>query len=689
MAISSEDTESAAVASIRAANAAANAAVTGTSSGSSANNSEGGGGGSGQVSTYQENGNTHVVEDYTSQGGNKYDTVISGFQGGYSGSGFLNEAASAMNDKSVRAGILAEANNSPEKAAELEKAGIISITKPSAPAGISPGPFNSPSILKRNNDVAPEYLPMTGEDFAQVPPGAYNIRKERTPAGDVVLWDAPDQKYPDAFKRQNNISNFYSSWRERAEESYNSIVLGILNPVKRIPQAVGDFILGGAEMAVTFGNIGQTAIESKGEIFKDMAANVPRAAEAVPGQLLEQFTNPFSKYGLLEGGLYNAGQIATMAVLYKGTGADKSIKTPGDNLNSVRPSGEILNDIVKTGGQKISDIAKTEYGMAPQKGAYTQGAGYNIPDSTRVRSISDITNAKESKATMEQESTWRHAPDTSEIKYFDDEVTNQARQAAKKESMAVTRSKNVLSTFPIDFLKNDQASASLLLLQEKPAVRNVVFREEDFLHGRNGYNQLKAEELGYIKTENQASFGAGGKGYHNPTQDYIEGSYVEDFMRGQIKVTPSRVGKSFMPITSNRIGVGTNTRSGIKNPIKDIAGIRNEIKIGQDKEIRIREMPGLEYRTGQRQQINELTLLETVTLQETKTPQKGADLFRDDMNEPPRNIIKKPPKDFIIKPRKSKEARRPAPDFFRTRRDNPIAEPDFMFTEKKKKKRRR
>jgi len=58
-------------------------------------------GDAGVISTYtDEQGNVHVVEDYSGQGGGKYDTVVSGFKGGYSGSGF----------ESMGAGVLASSN---------------------------------------------------------------------------------------------------------------------------------------------------------------------------------------------------------------------------------------------------------------------------------------------------------------------------------------------------------------------------------------------------------------------------------------------------------------------------------------------------------------------------------------------------------------------------------------------------
>ena len=85
----------------------------------------------GTVSTYTDaQGNVHVVEDYTSQGGGRYDTVVSGFKGGYAGSGFQRQAATVMSEPSIQAGILTEARASEKKALELEKAGIIEIRKP-------------------------------------------------------------------------------------------------------------------------------------------------------------------------------------------------------------------------------------------------------------------------------------------------------------------------------------------------------------------------------------------------------------------------------------------------------------------------------------------------------------------------------------------------------------------------------
>ena len=54
-------------------------------------------------------GNVHVTEDYSKQGGGTYDTVVAGFKGGYSGSGFQAKAENALGQTNVRQAI--EANS--------------------------------------------------------------------------------------------------------------------------------------------------------------------------------------------------------------------------------------------------------------------------------------------------------------------------------------------------------------------------------------------------------------------------------------------------------------------------------------------------------------------------------------------------------------------------------------------------
>lgn len=93
-----------------------------------------------KISTYTDPfGNVHVVEDYSSQGGGKYDTVVSGFQGGYSGSGFERMGAATLGSRSVQADILAEAGASDTKARELEAAGIIKISRTGVMEDRTPG----------------------------------------------------------------------------------------------------------------------------------------------------------------------------------------------------------------------------------------------------------------------------------------------------------------------------------------------------------------------------------------------------------------------------------------------------------------------------------------------------------------------------------------------------------------------
>ncbi len=100
--------EQRAVARIRSENAATNAAVTGGASG-------GGSAASGSGATYSEytytdaSGNVHVVQDYSGQGGGRYDTVISGPAtqpgGGFSGSGFEKDREQLLNKPNIAAAL--------------------------------------------------------------------------------------------------------------------------------------------------------------------------------------------------------------------------------------------------------------------------------------------------------------------------------------------------------------------------------------------------------------------------------------------------------------------------------------------------------------------------------------------------------------------------------------------------------
>lgn len=107
------------------------------------------------ITTYTDpEGRAHVSEDYSSEGGGKYDTVVSDLTGSYRGSGYQKEAVGILSDKTVQGDILAEAGADEGKAAELEKVGIISYTK-AAPATPSPrvhteSPFGKGIIRKEN-----------------------------------------------------------------------------------------------------------------------------------------------------------------------------------------------------------------------------------------------------------------------------------------------------------------------------------------------------------------------------------------------------------------------------------------------------------------------------------------------------------------------------------------------------------
>ncbi len=77
----------------------------------------------GSVNTYTDaQGNVHVVEDYTSSGGARYDTVVGGFYGGYSG--FQSQGAGTLVGSSVQRA--AETNPALQRAtAEMIEAGYI------------------------------------------------------------------------------------------------------------------------------------------------------------------------------------------------------------------------------------------------------------------------------------------------------------------------------------------------------------------------------------------------------------------------------------------------------------------------------------------------------------------------------------------------------------------------------------
>lgn len=128
-----------------------------------------------------------------------------------------------------------------------------------------------------------------------------------------------DYAYAQAQKRQEKVSSYYSSWKKRSAEKYEEMDLGVATPLKRIPQGVGEFSLGMAEMAHTVRNIGQTAYETKGDILGRMYKAAPRAIAETPKQLLWSVQEPFFKYGTVGGGMYNLGQLGSMAVLAKGT----------------------------------------------------------------------------------------------------------------------------------------------------------------------------------------------------------------------------------------------------------------------------------------------------------------------------------------------------------------------------------
>lgn len=697
--------ERAAVSRIRASNAAANAAVRASYSSPAPSKSGGGGGSSSpapapsaQVSTYVDpTGQTHVAEDYSAQGGGKYDTVIAGAKGGYTGSGFQQKAIDTLSQSNVKSAIIAEAQASPAKADELQKAGIITTKSVGAMGDTQtttqiPGTTGETPGILTQKDIAPrepEYLTMNKEDFAGIPKGAYNIRKEKTSTGSQILYDIPQSKYPEAQKRQDNITSFYSSWRERAEQQYEEQKWGVFDPVKRIPQGAGDFILGGAEMAVTFGNIGQTAIESRGGIFKDMAANAPRALKETPGQIVEQIKNPIFKYGLLEGGLYNIGQLGAMVVIAKATGGSES------KASEIPTSEQLLGRAAGrfSGYKDVPTFDKptimSQYPKTPS--GYSSGSPETF--------FKDVKSGKLSRPPMPGNQRGLYSTEPPISKSFTSEfkkneaalpiTTGESLSVVAKETYdSGKQAKTVAGGRPpkdtVIFPSGNKGQA--LILREVTEQRTAQIRELQEVLKITEQNTLKrseAQDFRYVASMQKSPF------KKNINTDAINFDY--DYS----KVYPEQTGKTFAPINISR----ADSMVGDELKIKDITAIRTNTRGSSaiKMDIFLKEIPQTAQRTHantqQKTEIKEIVEQTPITRTEQK-PFETTWPKRQTMRDPPERIIKLPKGEGIIR-RKSKAAGKPSKDFFKTPRTNPINNAanmfngDFDLSLKNKKKRRR
>jgi len=182
------------------------------------------------TTTYRDSeGNVHISQDYSAQGGGRYDTVIAGpataTGRGYSGSGFEAQRISMLGQPGVQAAILQGAKTDPLIREKLSQAGIISMNPVPTPqnpvpvtqAGtIPPLNFNPNLAINRN-------VPNFQNDM-------WRIASQKS----------EHQKISDASAQK---AAYVNQWWEK-QPIQNKIVIGADTVLRKSISNTADFVLG-------------------------------------------------------------------------------------------------------------------------------------------------------------------------------------------------------------------------------------------------------------------------------------------------------------------------------------------------------------------------------------------------------------------------------------------------------------